>query len=112
MTKSFLLKLDQNNTSSSYKNLLFKEFIDGVKPNDTYDVAMMESIKRNLKNNFGWNESISFQKLASHKCKDMLVVTSKNNKYYCPQMLWPIPIPWLWLGHFNTQNCNMTRLLY
>ena len=84
MTKSFLLKLDPNNTSSSYKNLLFKEFIDGVKPSDTYDAGgMMERIKQNLKTNFGWNESVSFQKLSSHKCKDMLVVSSEYLIKYC-----------------------------
>ena len=110
MTKSFLLKLDPNNTSSSYKNLLFKEFIDGVKPSDTYDAGgMMERIKQNLKTNFGWNESVSFQKLSSHKCKDMLVVASEYLIKYCKYFFLKWVDPGLFCLFSFISNTNFTE---
>ena len=77
MTKSFLARLDPNNSFTDYKGLLFKEFIDGVKPNESYDQVAMDKMTQNLKNIFGWSVTVPFQKLSSQKCMDMLVLASK-----------------------------------
>jgi hypothetical protein len=53
VTKSFLARLDSKQNFSSDKTLLFKEFIDGVKPNDSYDQGPTSRIPNSAENFFG-----------------------------------------------------------
>ena len=59
-------------------NLLFNEFLDGVKPGDKEDPEALSKMIYKLKLLHGWNDSIPFVRLSSQNCSDLLVQTGNS----------------------------------
>ena len=75
VTKSFLNSLEPRNTTDI--NLIFNEFLDGVKPESHKDPAALERMVSRLRSIHRWNETVAFVSLSSQNCSEMLVLVGK-----------------------------------
>jgi hypothetical protein len=71
------LEINQN---SKAKQVMLEEFIKGKKfdPSKTFqrsneDEHILDEIKTKLKDDYDWNENISFSWMAGQNCSDMII---------------------------------------
>ena len=76
VTKSFLNSLEPRNTTDI--NLIFNEFLDGVKPESHKDPAALERMVSRLRSIHRWNETVAFVSLSSQNCSEMLVIAGSS----------------------------------
>jgi len=60
--------------------LLYDQFINGYDngTQSSEEELILDQLYQKMRDNFGWNESVSFLRISSQKCSDMLIYTGNQ----------------------------------
>ena len=82
VTASFLWSVDIDEDDSVEKNVIFKEFLTGIKENrsEEYQRILTET-QNKMGEKYGWTKAKPFWEISSQNCSDMVLEATWKNKY-------------------------------